>query len=120
MGIQGAPEDNGGVPAVAEEELERRRLELEDLIEMMRPSVQMDGGDIQLTEADYTTGVIAVELQGACGSCAIAELSTISGVSQLVKDRLDWVTEVKGGVDEDVDPLESAAQGRGAYVPRYY
>ena len=30
----------------------------------------------------------------------------------------DWVTEVFGGVDESADPFDSAALGRGGYVPR--
>ena len=105
--------------AVDAEEIERRRCELEELIEMMRPSIQLDGGDLRLVAADYRSGVVEVELQGACGSCAIAEATIEGGVEQLLRDRLDWITEVKGGVDESVDPLASAAAGRGAYVPRY-
>ena len=42
------------------------------------------------------------------------------GVERLLKSRLEWVKEVKGDVDETIDPLESAAMGRGAYVPKYY
>jgi Fe-S cluster biogenesis protein NfuA len=105
-------------PIVDDDELERRRLELEDLIEMMRPSIQLDGGDLQLVSADYGRGVVEVQLQGACGSCAIAEMTIEGGVETLLRDRLDWITEVKGGVDDSVDPLTSAAAGRGAYVPR--
>jgi hypothetical protein len=41
------------------------------------------------------------------------------GVERLLKERLAWVTEVTGGVDESVDPFESAALGRGGYVPRW-
>ncbi|HWD24630.1 MAG TPA: NifU family protein [Acidimicrobiales bacterium] len=105
--------------AVDDAELERRRLELDDLIEMMRPSIQLDGGDLQLIGADYAAGVVEVQLQGACGSCAIAETTIEGGVETLLRDRLDWITEVKGGVDDTIDPLASAASGRGAYVPRY-
>lgn len=109
-----------GAQLVDEAEIEARRNALEDLIEMMRPSVQLDGGDLRLVSADYVNGIVEVELEGACGSCAIAGLTLEGGVERLVKDHLAWVTEVKGGVDESVDPLESAAMGRGAYVPRYY
>ena len=35
------------------------------------------------------------------------------GVERILTDRLDWVTEVLGGVDESVDPLMSGAMGRG-------
>jgi Fe-S cluster biogenesis protein NfuA len=120
--IEGQPADSATdtAPVVDDAEVERRRIELDDLIEMMRPSIRLDGGDLRLVSADYVTGAVEVELQGACGSCAIAELTIEGGVETLLRDRLDWITEVKGGVDESVDPLASAAAGRGAYVPRYY
>lgn len=101
-------------------EIDRRRAALEDLLGMLRPAVQIDGGDIELVEADYANGVVEVELQGACGSCAISGMTLTDGVERILKEQLDWVTEVVGGVDEDIDALESAALGRGAYVPKYY
>jgi Fe-S cluster biogenesis protein NfuA len=103
-----------------EAEIAARTSALAELLEMMRPAVQMDGGDLHLVAADYVNGVVEVELQGACGSCAIAGDTLSGGVERLLRERLDWVTEVRGGVDETVDPYESAAAGRGAYVPKYY
>lgn len=90
-----------------------------DLIELMRPSVQADGGDLILVRADVDEGVIEVQLQGACSSCAIAGDTLQGGVSRIMKSRLDWVTEVIGGVDESIDLEYSATMGTGGYVPRY-
>lgn len=101
-------------------ELERRREGLAEMIELMRPAVQMDGGDLEVLAVDYATGVVEVQLQGACGSCAISSTTLQGGVERLLRERLDWVREVRGGVDDSVDPYESAALGRGGYVPRYY
>lgn len=120
QGSTSAVEEIQDAPVVDEAEIEARKTALFDLIEMMRPSVRLDGGDLKLIGADYVTGVVEVMLDGACGSCAIAELTLEGGVDRLLKEHLSWVTDVKSGVDETVDPLESAAQGRGAYVPRYY
>jgi Fe-S cluster biogenesis protein NfuA len=115
------PDVTGGGPGGLEPaELERRRQGLEQVMELMRPAVQMDGGDLALGEVDYAAGIVEVELQGACGSCAISSMTLQGGVERLLKERLDWVTEIRGGVDESIDPLESAALGRGGYVPRYY
>lgn len=108
------------VGALAPEELERRRDGLDALMAMMRPAVQADGGDLGLVDVDYERGIVEVELQGACGSCAISSTTLQGGVERLLRERLDWVTEVRGGVDDSIDPLESAALGRGAYIPRYY
>lgn len=101
-------------------ELESRRVALDEVMELMRPAVQMDGGDLALLDVDYVAGVVEVQLQGSCGSCAISSVTLQGGVERLLKQRLPWVTEVRGGVDDSLDELESAALGRGAYVPRYY
>jgi Fe-S cluster biogenesis protein NfuA len=104
---------------LSEEESTKRETELQELIDLMRPSVQADGGDLVLVSADLENGVVDVELRGACSSCAISSATLQGGVERILKGRLDWVTEVHGGVDESADPFESAALGQGGYVPRW-
>lgn len=96
-----------------------RRRELEALIEMMRPAVQSDGGDLVLVSADVESGVVEVMLQGSCSSCAISATTLKAGVERILKGRLAWVTEVKGDLDESVDLEESISMGRGGYIPKY-
>jgi Fe-S cluster biogenesis protein NfuA len=78
---------------------------------------QADGGDLALLSADVATGVVEVQLQGACSSCAVSASTLQGGVERILRDRLPWVTEVTGGVDEAFDPFESQSMGRGGYVP---
>ena len=104
---------------INDEERKQRLDDLTGLIEMIRPAVQQDGGDLLLVEADVEKGTVEVMLQGSCSSCAISTTTLQAGVERILTDRLPWVTEVRGGVDESVDPEESAAMGRGAYVPKY-
>jgi Fe-S cluster biogenesis protein NfuA len=92
---------------------------LNSIIELMRPAVQADGGDLALLSADVATGVVEVQLQGACSSCAVSSSTLQGGVERILHDRLDWVTEVIGGVDGSVDPLVSESMGRGGYVPSF-
>jgi Fe-S cluster biogenesis protein NfuA len=106
------------VEALSEEERAGREQELRDLIDLMRPAVQADGGDLELVSFDVTSGSVEVQLRGACSSCAISSATLQGGVERILKGRLAWVTEVTGGVDEEFDLVESAALGRGAYVPR--
>lgn len=116
-----APEATGSqddARAVDEPERARRRAALEELLELMRPAVQADGGDLVLTEADLDHGIVEVELRGACGSCAISGATLQGGVERLLRQRLDWVTEVRGRVDDSMDFFESVSLGRGGYVPR--
>jgi Fe-S cluster biogenesis protein NfuA len=103
---------------LTDDERAARLTALRDLLELMRPAVQQDGGDLVLVSADVETGVVEVQLQGACSSCAISTSTLEGGVERILTSRLEWVTEVRGGVDETVDPVESAFLGRGAYVPK--
>jgi Fe-S cluster biogenesis protein NfuA len=103
---------------VSDEERQERLTALNELIEIIRPAVQADGGDLMLVSADVDEGVVEVMLQGACSSCAVSSSTLQAGIDRILKDRLTWVTEVKGGVDTDVDLEISASMGRGGYVPK--
>ena len=109
----------GAVPGLSDEERGARLAALNSIIELMRPAVQADGGDLVLLSADVVTGVVEVQLQGACSSCAVSSSTLRGGVERILRDRLDWVTEVLGGVDDSVDPLTSESMGRGGYVPSF-
>jgi Fe-S cluster biogenesis protein NfuA len=115
----GPGDGTGGDPVVSDEERGERLAQLNGLIELMRPAVQADGGDLALLSADVVTGVVEVQLQGACSSCAVSSSTLQGGVDRILHDRLPWVTEVLGGVDESVDPFESESMGRGGYVPSF-
>ncbi len=91
---------------------------LDQLMDLMRPAVQADGGDLVVVDVDFDAGIVEVQLQGACGSCAISGLTLQGGVERLMRQRLPWVTEVRGSVDDSMDFLESASLGRGGYVAR--
>jgi Fe-S cluster biogenesis protein NfuA len=104
---------------LGDEERGERLAALNSIIELMRPAVQADGGDLALLSADVVTGVVEVQLQGACSSCAVSSSTLQGGVERILRDRLDWITEVRGGVDESVDPFLSESMGRGGYVPSF-
>lgn len=108
----------GAGPLDAAERAERLG-QLQALIELMRPAVQADGGDLMLVAADVETGVVEVQLRGACSSCAVSASTLQGGVERILADRLPWVRQVVGGVDETMDPYESAALGQGGYVPKF-
>lgn len=107
--------------AVLSQDAKDERLKaLQSVIELIRPVVQQDGGDLALLTADVETGVVEVQLQGSCSSCAVSSTTLQAGVNRILKDRLPWVTEVIGGVDEAIDLDESRSMGMGGYVPRGY
>lgn len=102
---------------LSDAERAERLTKLQGIMDLMRPAVQADGGDLVLVRADVETGVVEVQLQGACSSCAVSSATLSGGVERILKERLPWVTEVLGGVDESLSFDESSALGAGGYVP---
>lgn len=67
---------------------------IKQVIEVIRPAVQADAGDIALRGVDTETGVVTVELSGACVSCPASTVTLKAGVERILKDRVPGVTEV--------------------------
>lgn len=67
---------------------------VEETIEVIRPALQADGGDIVLRDVDEDTGVVSVTLVGACGTCPVSTQTLKAGIERIMKDRIDGVTEV--------------------------
>ena len=70
------------------------REQVEATIGAIRPAIQADGGDIVLHGVDEATGVVSVELVGACVGCPSASRTLKAGVERIMRDRVDGVTEV--------------------------
>ena len=70
------------------------RQQVEETIEVIRPALQADGGDIILREVDETSGVVSVTLTGACTTCPASDQTLKAGIERIMKDRIDGVTEV--------------------------
>ena len=63
-------------------------------IEVIRPVLQADGGDVELVGVDKETGVVSVRLIGACGTCPVSTQTLKGGIERIMRDRVDGVTEV--------------------------
>jgi len=65
-------------------------------IQDVRPSLQADGGDIELISVSEE-GKVTVRLKGACGSCPMAIMTLKQGVEAYLKKVLPDVKEVVQG-----------------------
>lgn len=85
------------------------RDQVEKVIEVIRPAIQADNGDIVLHDVDEETGVVTVELVGACVSCPASTVTLRAGVERILKDRVEGVTAIRdatAGADQpDGTPL---------------
>jgi Fe-S cluster biogenesis protein NfuA len=70
------------------------RAQVEQTIEVIRPALQADGGDIVLRDVDEATGIVSVTLVGACGTCPASTQTLKAGIERIMRDRVEGVTEV--------------------------
>jgi Fe-S cluster biogenesis protein NfuA len=70
------------------------RAGVEEAIEAIRPALQMDGGDITLLDVNEDTGVVEIELIGACVGCPASTMTLKAGIERILKDRVEGITEV--------------------------
>ncbi len=66
---------------------------VEKALEKIRPSLQADGGNIELI--DVTDGVVKVRLTGACGGCPMSQMTLKMGVERALKQQLPEVKRVE-------------------------
>ena len=72
------------------------KVDIEDVravLELIRPSLQADGGDVRLVDVS-DEGVVTVELQGACKGCPMSQLTLANGVERILKERVPGVSSV--------------------------
>lgn len=91
LGEQGS--QVGIVLQVLEDDMTMRQ-QVEETIEVIRPALQADGGDIILREVDESSGIVSVTLTGACTTCPASNQTLKAGIERIMKDRIDGVTEV--------------------------
>ena len=70
------------------------REQVEKVITAIRPAIQADEGDIELVDVDESTGLVTVELKGACVTCPASTQTLKAGIERIMKDRVEGVTEV--------------------------
>ncbi|MBL1216138.1 MAG: NifU family protein [Planctomycetes bacterium] len=67
--------------------------EVRQVIEMIRPAAQADGGDIELVRVQ-DDGEVHVRFLGECVACPSRNLTLKSGIEANLKSRVPWVHTV--------------------------
>ena len=68
--------------------------EVQKYIDKIRPSLQADGGDVELVEVTED-GVVKVKLLGACSGCPMSTLTIKNGIERTLKENVEGVQEVQ-------------------------
>ncbi len=67
--------------------------EVASVLDMVRPSLIADGGDVELVDVT-DEGKVIVQLTGACKGCPLSALTLANGIERILKERVDGVTSV--------------------------
>lgn len=65
---------------------------VEAALDEIRPTLQADGGDVELVGVDE--GVVSVKLTGACAGCPMSTMTLKNGIERILRERVPEVKEV--------------------------
>jgi Fe-S cluster biogenesis protein NfuA len=68
------------------------REKVEQALNMVRPMLQRDGGNVELIDVEGTK--VKVRLTGACKGCPMSQMTLKSGIERIIKQEVPEVTEV--------------------------
>jgi len=67
--------------------------EVKEVLDLIRPALQADGGDVELVEVT-DDGVVKVKLVGACGHCPMSTMTLKMGIERTLMEKVPGVKEV--------------------------
>ena len=77
---------------------------IQEVLDGYRPTLYMDGGDVQLLEVD-AKGIAHVKMLGACIDCPISVLTMKLGIQRLLKENFSEIKGVNAITDIDISAL---------------
>jgi Fe-S cluster biogenesis protein NfuA len=69
------------------------RDKVQDVINLIRPAVQADGGDIELVDVS-AAGLVRIRFHGACHGCPSSTMTLQDGIERNLRQQIPEVTGV--------------------------
>ncbi len=96
LDASGGDQSVGHDEGVYEGETAQIVAEIKDLLDTrIRPAVAQDGGDILFSRFDDRTGVVYLNMRGACSGCPSSSATLKAGVENMLKHYVPEVTGVE-------------------------
>ncbi|NLM40450.1 MAG: NifU family protein [Firmicutes bacterium] len=71
---------------------------VEAVLDKIRPSIQADGGNVELVNVDEESKVVTVRLTGACVGCPMSQLTLKAGIERILKHEIPEITSVEAAM----------------------
>ena len=78
---------------VTTEQPQSVRERVQGVINLIRPAVQADGGDIELVDVN-PEGVVQIRFHGACHGCPSSTMTLQMGIERNLREKVPEVTQV--------------------------
>ena len=69
------------------------REKIEEILKQIRPSLQADGGDVELV--DVQDGVVKLRLKGSCAGCPMSQMTLAFGIERVLKEKVPEIKKVE-------------------------
>jgi Fe-S cluster biogenesis protein NfuA len=69
------------------------REKVEEILNQIRPSLQADGGDVELV--DVVDGIVKLRLKGSCAGCPMSQMTLAFGIERVLKEKVPEVKKVE-------------------------
>ena len=70
-------------------------LEIERVLELVRPAIRMDGGDVEFVDFDESDGTVTLRLMGHCVGCPMSMATLKNGIEARLKLAVPAVRSVE-------------------------
>ena len=74
---------------------ENIKAKIEESLNKIRPSLQMDGGDVELVDFNQENGLVQVKMTGMCHGCPMVAYTLKGGIEEQLKHDLPEVKTVE-------------------------
>jgi len=69
--------------------------QVQKALDMIRPMLQRDGGDVELVDVNEDTGIVKVRLTGACKGCPMSQMTLKAGIERYLRSEVPGVRGVE-------------------------
>ena len=69
------------------------KAKVDEILGIIRPSLQRDGGDVELVQVE-DDGTVKVRLTGACAGCPMSQMTLQMGIERILKEQIPEVKAV--------------------------
>jgi Fe-S cluster biogenesis protein NfuA len=70
------------------------RDKVQNVLDLIRPAVQADGGDIELVDFTESSGTVSIRFHGACHGCPSSTMTLQHGIERNLKEKIPEIKSV--------------------------